>query len=50
MVTVPAAPLLNAGDMNKTYVPMYAFNAIVKESFFRKNGVFPRSATSDTVA
>lgn len=38
------------GDMNKTYVPMYAFNAIVKESFFRKNGVFPRSATSDTVA
>ena len=38
------------GDMTKANVPMYAKNAIVRESFFRKNGIFPRISSSDTVA
>lgn len=38
------------GDMNKAYVPMHALTAIVRESFFRKNGIFPLSSNSDTVA
>ncbi|KAL2102123.1 hypothetical protein ACEWY4_001291 [Coilia grayii] len=38
------------GDMAKAHVPMHAKNAIVRESFFRKNGIFPRSSSTDIVA
>ncbi|XP_062374402.1 protein SPMIP1-like [Sardina pilchardus] len=38
------------GDRNKAHVPIYAKNAIVRESFYRKNGIFPRSSSSDVVA
>ncbi|XP_067111166.1 protein SPMIP1-like [Osmerus mordax] len=38
------------GDTTKAYVPMFALNAIVRDTFYRKNGTFPHSTLSDRLA